>query len=62
MFNILYDRLPDNLETHRHSWQEARTLLIELETNEDNKLYWEHELKAMQDMYNDLALLKSEGC
>lgn len=59
MFNTLYTRLPDNLETHQHSWKEAILRVIELEINKEDKLYWEHELKAMQDMYDDLKLLKS---
>lgn len=47
-------KLPDNLVSHRTSWQNALLRLIELETCSDDKSYWEHELKAMRDMYKDL--------
>lgn len=45
---------PDNLRTHRNSWQSALARLIELECDSDNRDFWRHELKAMQDMYADL--------
>jgi hypothetical protein len=52
--------LPDNLLSHRRSWLNAMERLVELEQesfdpeSEDLKAYWEHEQKAMQDMYADL--------
>lgn len=53
--------LPDNLESHRHSWQSALVRLVELEVDDDNRSYWEHELKAMRDMYDDLdRIVRSE--
>lgn len=47
--------MPDNLLTHKDSWLSAMERLIELETNEDDRSYWEHELKAMKEMYNELG-------
>lgn len=56
--------LPDNLLSHQHSWLAAMERLVELEPesvapDEDEKGFWRHELKAMRDMYMDLARLTS---
>lgn len=47
-------REPDNLRTHQNSWRVAMERLIELETDEDKRSFWEHELRAMDAMYQDL--------
>lgn len=52
-------RLPDNLLSHRDSWQDALKRLSDIEPIEDNRSYYEHELKAMGDMYRDLDNLGS---
>jgi hypothetical protein len=56
--------VPDNLLTHRNSWLGAFERLIELEPesfepDEDDKAFWQSELKAMKDMYADLDTLLS---
>ena len=48
--------VPDNLLSHRTSWQRAFQRLIELEPassepDRDDRGYWKHEAQAMQDMY-----------
>lgn len=48
---------PDNLRSHRDSWQRALAQLIELEPHPADREYWEHELRAMQAMYLDLDRL-----
>lgn len=45
---------PDNLRSHRDSWQKALAHLVELEQDRDQREYWEHELRAMSAMYLDL--------
>lgn len=57
--------LPDNLVSHRNTWLQAMERLVELEPeshapDEDEKGFWRHELKAMQDMYADLDKLTAE--
>lgn len=47
--------IPDNLLSHQRAWCDGLARLIELETNQDDKDYWKHELNAMGDMYDDLA-------
>lgn len=56
--------LPDNLLSHRATWRLAFERLIELEADRktgrgdhDDCAYWEHELKALDDMYADLDRL-----
>ncbi|WP_323994749.1 ASCH/PUA domain-containing protein [Aeromonas hydrophila] len=48
---------PDNLRSHRNSWQKALAHLAELEQDRDQREYWEHELQAMCAMYLDLDRL-----
>ncbi|HAU4884244.1 TPA: DUF3850 domain-containing protein [Aeromonas hydrophila] len=48
---------PDNLRSHRDSWQKALAHLVELEQDRDQREYWEHELRAMCAMYLDLDRL-----
>lgn len=50
-------KVPDNLLTHRGSWQKALARLVELEPNIDDREFWAHELHAMQDMYADVDRL-----
>ena len=55
--------LPDNLLSHRRTWIQALERLVELEPETsmpdvDEKGFWQHELKAMHDMYADLDRMK----
>jgi hypothetical protein len=55
--------LPDNLLSHRSSWLDAMDRLVELEPishepDSDDKGFWEHERKAMHDMYDCLDKVK----
>lgn len=43
--------LPHDFTTHEHSWIGALERLVELEPDRDERLYWEHELKAMRNAY-----------
>lgn len=52
------EQLPDNLESHQHTWLGALKRLIELEPEPDSKSFWEHELRAMTAMYADLERIK----
>jgi len=58
--------MPDNLLSHRVTWRQALARLIELEdvadpeTGRDDKAYWQHELRAFDDMYADLDRLKAD--
>lgn len=51
---ILNAALPHDFKTHEHSWIGALERLIELEPDRDERLYWEHELKAMRNAYSVL--------
>jgi len=57
--------VPDNLLSHRASWQRAFQRLIELEPassepDRDDRGYWKHEAQAMQDMYRDVDSLLAD--
>ena len=47
--------LHHNFKTHKESWREALTRLIEFETDEDQREYWKHELKAFDEAYKDFS-------
>jgi hypothetical protein len=56
---------PDNLITHRNTWLLAMHRLVELESEQpvvdldrEDAAFWNHELRAMEDMYSDL----DNGC
>ena len=55
--------IPDDLYTHENSWRKALERLIELEPvtgepDEDNRGFWEHELRAFNHAYEQLH----KGC
>ncbi|WP_213664160.1 hypothetical protein [Stutzerimonas stutzeri] len=61
---LYYGLLPDNLESHQSTWLQALARLIDLEApgvigGPNDRSFWEHELRAMQDMYADLQRLKA---
>lgn len=47
-------KLPHDFKTHEHSWIGALERLIEIEPDRDERIYWEHELKAMRNAYSVL--------
>lgn len=51
---VVEAKLPHDFKTHEHSWIGALERLIELEPDRDERLYWEHELKAMRNAYSVL--------
>ncbi len=57
--------VPENLLSHRTSWQRAFQRLIELEPasqepDRDERGYWKHEAQALQDMYQDVDSLLAD--
>lgn len=46
--------IPDDFFTHKNSWLAALDRLVALETNDDDKSYWEHERNAMVRAYAEL--------
>ena len=49
-------KLPDNLLSHRASWLVCMEKLVQIahDLDSEDTAYYEHELIAMKDMYNDL--------
>lgn len=45
------DSLLHAFTTHEHAWTGALERLVELETKQYHRLYWEEELKAMRNAY-----------
>lgn len=56
---VAAEALPEDVKSHKRAWLSALVRLIELEPDETNKGYYQHELGVMRRVYDEIAATRS---